>query len=131
MNWIDKAFGIHPQAISLMSQRSSVLAANISNANSTDYKARDIDFSALLQSEQMQQKVNLSKTSAGHLGTSNKFSSTDLLYRVPTKEISGGNTVEAEVEQAAFAENALRYQTSLTFLSGTISGLKLAIKGTR
>lgn len=131
MDWIDKAFGIHPQALSLLSQRSSLLASNISNAASTNYKARDVDFSAVLKSAQTTEKVNLTKTRAGHLGTSNKFSSLDVMYRVPTKNVSNGNTVEAEVEQAAFAENALRYQTSLTFLNGTISGLKLAIRGTR
>ena len=131
MNWIDKSFGAHPQAISLLSQRSSVLASNIANSNSSGYKARDIDFKSVLQGEQFNQKVSLEKTNKGHLDTSKTFSSADLLYRVPTKNVSDGNTVEAEVEQTAFAENALRYQTSLTFLGGTISGLKLAIKGTR
>lgn len=131
MNFIDKAFGIHPQVISLLSQRSSILASNIANSESANYKARDIDFNAMLQSEQLNQKVSLARTNKGHLDTASSYSSSDLLYRVPTKDVSNGNTVEAEVEQATFSENALRYQTGLTFLGGTISGLKLAIKGTR
>ncbi len=131
MNLIDKAFGTHPQAITLLSQRSSVLSSNIANASSADYKARDFDFRSMLQTEQLNQKVRLDTTRAGHIGESSTGQSSDLLYRVPTKNVSNGNTVEAEVEQTAFAENAMRYQSSLTFLSGTISGLKLAIKGTR
>lgn len=129
MNLIDKAFGVHPQALSLLSQRSSVLASNIANGNTPNYLSRDMDFQSLLKAEQASHKVNLVSTSAGHLSGTNYSSSSELLYRVPTKGVVNGNTVEPEVEQAAFAENAVRYQTSLNFLSGTISGLKLAIKG--
>lgn len=131
MNWIDNALGIHPRTLTLLSQRSGVLAANIANAGTPDFKARDIDFRDVLKAEQMNQKVSLVKTSANHLGPGRDALNNDLLYRVPTKDMVNGNSVEAEVEQAAFADNALRYQTSLTFLSGTISGLKMAIKGGR
>ena len=55
----------------------------------------------------------------------------DLLYRIPTKAMHNGNSVEAEVEQAAFARNALEYQASLGFVDGALSGLRLAIKGQR
>ena len=40
-----------------------------------------------------------------------------------------GNTVEPGVEQMEFAENTLRYQTSLQLLNRRISGLMTAIKG--
>ena len=129
MNWIDKAFGIHPKAMSMLSQRSSVLAANIANADTPEYLARDIDFRNLLQTEQLKQKVSLERTNAGHMGIGGDSGKTELLYRVPMKAMTNGNSVEAEVEQAAFSENALRYQTSVTFMNGTIAGLMLAIKG--
>lgn len=129
MNWIDKAFGMQPQTISLLSRRSAVLASNIANANTENYFARDIDFRSVLKGEQLQQKVGLTRTNDGHMGPKFAGDEGSPMYRVPTKPMANGNTVEAEVEQAAFAENALRYQTSLTFLSGTISGLKLAING--
>lgn len=129
MNWIDKAFGIHPQALSLRSQRSSVLAANIANADTPEFLARDFDFRTALQQEMGAGKVNLRQTNDRHLAFTSHDSAFNLAYRVPTKNTVNGNTVESEVEQAAFSENALRYQTSLEFLSGTINGLKLAIKG--
>ena len=55
--------------------------------------------------------------------------SSNLLYRVPTQPSENGNTVEGEAEQAAFTENAIRYQASIQFLSSKVKGLKLALRG--
>jgi flagellar basal-body rod protein FlgB len=72
----------------------------------------------------------LQTTQAGHIGGSDALlSSPDLLYRIPTQATLDGNTVNTEIEQAEFAENAVRYQSTLTFLSGRFQSLKLAIKG--
>ena len=128
MNWIDKAFGVHPQVLSVRSQRSSVLAGNMANATTPGFKARDIDFGQALKQAQQGQRTGFSRTNERHIPLQ-QFSTQELLYRVPTKAVNNGNTVESEVEEAAFSENALRYQTSLEFLNGTIKGLKLAIKG--
>ena len=129
MNLIDKAFGIHPQALSLRSQRSSVIAGNIANADTPDFKARDFDFKAVLKDAQGNMKTSFTRTHSRHIPINDGPNDSTLMYRVPTKAAGNGNTVESEVEQSAFAENALRYQTSLEFLSGTIRGMKLAIKG--
>ena len=40
-----------------------------------------------------------------------------------------GNTVDAQLEQAAFAENAVRYQATLTLLNGRLRSLMTAITG--
>lgn len=129
MNLIDQAFGIHPQALSLRSQRSSVIAGNIANADTPDFKARDFDFKAVLKDAQGNMKTSFARTHSRHIPLNDGPNDSTLMYRVPTKQAGNGNTVESEVEQSAFAENALRYQTSLEFLSGTIRGMKLAIKG--
>ena len=52
-----------------------------------------------------------------------------LKYRIPTQPSVDGNTVEADIEQAAYAENVVHYQASLTFLNSKIRGLRLAIRG--
>lgn len=129
MNWIDRALGIYPESLSFRSQRSAVLAANIANSNTAGYKAKDYDFREALKTYSSSQPLELRTTNARHARSSESSNFGGLLYRVPTKDAVNGNTVEAEVEQAAFAENAVRYQTSLQFLSGAISGLRLAIKG--
>ena len=129
MNLIDKALGIHPQALTFRSQRSAILASNIANSATAGYQARDFDFRAALKNAGGTSRIHLSATRAQHLSAENDDSFAELLYRVPTRASSNQNTVEAEVEQAAFSENALRYQASLQFLSGSISGLRKAIRG--
>ncbi len=44
----DNIFGIHEQALLLHGQRLGVLATNLANADTPNYKARDIDFSEVL-----------------------------------------------------------------------------------
>lgn len=129
MSWIDNALGIHPTALTLRSQRSEILATNIANTDTPGFKARDINFNDVLRNQESKFNLKLSTTNPRHAKLDNSTLSNTLLYRVPTKETSDGNTVEQEVEQAAFSENAVRYQTSLQFLDGAISGLRLAIKG--
>jgi len=131
MGVIDNALGIYPKALSFRSQRSAVLAGNIANSDTPGYKAKDYNFRDALKSSSDSFSVGLRTTNSGHQGSSISEDFGPLLYRVPSKETINGNTVESDVEQAAFSENAVRYQTTLQFLSGTISGLRLAIKGQR
>ncbi len=128
MNLIDKAFGLHPQALTLRSQRSAVLASNIANSATPGYLARDYDFRTALAEAGSAAPINLQMTRKGHIPVQQSSSEHSLMYRQPTRS-SGINSVEAEVEQSAFAENALRYQASLRFLSGSIAGLRKAIRG--
>ena len=129
MSRLDDAFGISQQALLFRSQRSSVLAANIANADTPNYLAKDYDFKAALGAAQQDLQVSMAATDSGHLKIAASGSFGDLMYRVPTKDVANGNTVEGEIEQAAFSDNALRYQASLQFLNGTISTLRKAIKG--
>lgn len=129
MSRIDDAFGISQQALIFRSRRSSVLASNIANADTPNYLARDYDFQTALRDAASDLNVEMAVSNGKHIGASRSTEFGDLMYRIPTKESTSGNTVEGEIEQAAFSDNALRYQTSLQFLNGTISSLRLAIKG--
>jgi flagellar basal-body rod protein FlgB len=122
-------FGIHEQALLLHGQRLGVLAENIANADTPNYKARDIDFSAVLSGTESQ-AMPLAVTNAAHLGVGESGEgSADLKYRNPYQASLDGNTVEMPVEQAAFAENNVRYQASLGFINNQIAELSLAING--
>lgn len=126
---IDKALGEFPQHLSLYGRRSGLLASNLANADTPGFKARDIDFRSVLQRLDGQQ-LAMKTTHRAHLGGSpTPGASAEHLYRVPTQPSLDGNTVDSQVEKAQFAENALRYQSTLTFLSGKFRGLRLAIKG--
>ena len=130
MNMIDKAFGIHARALTFRSERGSILATNIASSGTPGYQARDYDFRKALKQFSGVENVGLQATNSRHIRTSsaqNEFG--NLLYRVPTRAATNNNTVEADVEQAAFSDNAVRYQTTLQFLNGSISGLRKAITG--
>lgn len=129
MSLLDNAFGISAQALAFRSQRSSVLAANIANAETPAYLARDFDFKTVLAQAASGYDDKLATSNPQHISVGAGGEYGEALYRIPTKSSESGNTVEEEIEQAAFSENALRYQTSLQFLNGTIRSLKLAIKG--
>lgn len=133
----DSALGIHQQALALRSSRAEILASNIANADTPGYKARDIDFKSQLQniqaqSAQSQSSLSLTHSNSKHIPIDNAAamnSRTEILYRVPHQPSIDGNTVNEQVEKSAFAENAMRYQASLTFLDGKFKGLMAAIKG--
>jgi flagellar basal-body rod protein FlgB len=125
----DNVFGIHEQALLLHGQRVGVLANNLANADTPNYKARDIDFSAVL-SRTDDAPLPMAATQAAHIALNQDSSgSAELKYRNPYQASLDGNTVEMPLEQAAFAENNVRYQASLTFINLRISQLQLAING--
>ena len=112
----DDLFGIHGTALALRSQRLQMLASNIANAATPGYKARDMDFSAALAAAQSGQSP---EDAAG----------ASTLYRVPVNPSLDGNTVELSTEQTLFAENAVQYRATLSFLEGRISTIRRALKG--
>lgn len=124
---LDSALGIHEQAVKLRAQRAELLAANLANADTPHYRARDIDFKAALTSAQAA-NLPLAATDAGHLHGTGGIDPA-LYYRNPRQTSLDGNTVDTQVEQAEFAQNALRYSASLTFLGSKIKGLMGAIRG--
>ena len=122
-------FAQHEQALLFRARRNEVLSANIVNADTPNYKARDLDFKDVLSTMSVA-GVSLKNTNPMHQAASQTHNhGGQLKYRMPMQPSLDGNTVEADVEQAAFAENALRYRITLSFLDGHIRTLKYAIKG--
>ena len=122
---IDAALGIHPKALAVGARRLEVLAANMANADTPGYKARDIDFRSALREAA---GARLERTHARHLAGHTETAG-ELKYRVPNQPSLDGNTGDAELEQTAFAEAAVRYQASLDFLAMRIEGLRKALRG--
>lgn len=122
-------FSYHEQALRLRALRSEILSSNIANADTPNYKARDIDFAEAMRNVNSTQ-VTMRKTNPLHQSplTTNRAGA-EVKYRVPMQSTLDGNTVETDVEQAQFAENTVRYRASLTFLNGQINGLRYAIRG--
>ncbi|WP_426164911.1 flagellar basal body rod protein FlgB [Sandarakinorhabdus sp. DWP1-3-1] len=111
-DFLDRQLGQPAAALRLRAQRLDLIASNIANAATPGYKARDLDFKAALAAAE---------------GSGN--TSGAIRYRVPVQASLDGNTVELATEQTAFAENAIDYRASLSFLGGRIQTIMAALKG--
>ena len=119
--------GFHASALQLRSRRNEMLASNIANAATPNFKARDLDFDTELK--RINKIGNIQTTNNSHFASIQKRIGKDSVYRLPIHPSLDGNTVEMAVEQMQFSENVMRYQTTLSFLNNKISGLRSAIKG--
>jgi flagellar basal-body rod protein FlgB len=129
---VNKVFAPHERVLTAASQRMELLAANIANADTPNFKARDIDFRAAMQAADQDTPVTLAATHPGHIkGPDAGGGGAQALYRVPEQPSLDGNTVDAQKESAAVAETATRYQASLALLDQRIRGLRAAITGGR
>ncbi|MGB2000800.1 MAG: flagellar basal body rod protein FlgB [Candidatus Puniceispirillaceae bacterium] len=127
MKGIGDYLNLHATALTVRAKRNKVLASNIANAATPNFKARDIDFQALINRSE---GVGPLRTTDGrHFKVSMEASGNRMQYRTPVNPARDGNTVEMNVEQMEFSENTMRYQTTLTFLNNKIAGLKSAIRG--
>ena len=119
--------GFHASALQLRSRRNEMLASNIANAATPNFKARDLDFDTELK--RINKIGNIQTTNNSHFASIQKRIGKDRVFRLPIHPSLDGNTVEMAVEQMQFSENVMRYQTTLSFLNNKISGLRSAIKG--
>lgn len=131
---LDNELRFQQDAMSLRAERQQVLANNIANADTPDFRARDFDFASELASSLNQDRaagrgMSLATTSDRHLrASSGAMTRRELLYRVPDQPSLDGNTVDMDRERAQFADNSVRYQASLTFLTNRLQSLKTAMQ---
>lgn len=128
---LDSAFSFQQQALGLRAQRQQVLAANIANADTPNYKARDFDFSTVLKDAvagRSSGNLALANTSERHLPGGGEGGPARLMYRGETQSSVDGNTVNMDVERAAFAENAIQYEAGISFINGKLKTLMSAIQ---
>lgn len=135
---LDTYLGVHAQALKLREQRTELLARNLANADTPGFKAQDLDFRAAMAASHAGNAVApgaLAATRARHIGASGEAglapgsTAAFVKYRTPLAPSLDGNTVDAQLEQAAFADNAVRYQATLQFLSSKFRSLMTAITG--
>lgn len=128
MNLLNQALGVHEQALQVKSRRLEVLAQNIANADTPHYKARDIDFKAVMSETQLQSTA-MKATSSGHFAMGQGLDADGMRYRTPFNTSFDGNTVEMSVEQAQYGKAAADYQATLHFLENRVSGIRKALRG--
>ncbi|MCB1914277.1 MAG: flagellar basal body rod protein FlgB [Rhodocyclaceae bacterium] len=129
---LEQELAFHQTALNLRAHRQQLLASNIANADTPNFKAKDIDFRSALAGALGNRlgPLALSRTAAGHLPAAadpalDRFAR----FRTEIQPNVDGNTVDMDVERAAFAENALHYEASVTFINGLLTGMQRAIVG--
>ena len=127
MKLFDSAFGIHQQALDLRGQQMEVIARNIANSDTPHFKARDLDFKAVLN--ETQSGHSLKTTQSMHIKSASSMGQGDMVYTTPYNTSADGNTVELSVEQAKYGKAAAEYQATLRFLEGSMSGVRKALRG--
>jgi flagellar basal-body rod protein FlgB len=127
----EKALGIHETALNFRSSRASVLANNLANVDTPNYKAKDLDFKqALSQKMNPGPGFSLATTQNRHIDADGFTTNDgDVLYRTPQQPSIDGNTVEDQIEHAEYMKNALAFQASFQFLNSKFTGLRSAIRG--
>lgn len=135
LNQLDSVLSFHQEALRLRGKRQEIIAANIANADTPNYKARDIDFNAAMKSAMSgvsEEPFNTVKTSALHMeGTPSSTPSGrpgEPLFRPIMQGSVDGNTVDMDVERNQFADNAIRYEASLTMVNHQLKQLLAAIQ---
>ena len=118
----------------MRSERAEVLANNLANADTPNFKAKDIDFRAAMQEVhgdmRSSERFEMTRTNGRHIeGLAFSSTSEFLMYRQPTQPALDGNTVEAHIEKAKFMENGIQQTATLNFLNGKIKGIRGALKG--
>jgi flagellar basal-body rod protein FlgB len=129
---LDNLLQFHANALNVRAFRQQLLAANIANADTPGYKARDIDFASVLRNattDARSASASLRATSDRHLTGNTGQPTTEVLYRGVLQPSLDGNTVDMDVERNRFAENAVHYDANLVFISNQLKLMQAALQG--
>ncbi len=130
---LDKELNFHHQALNLRVVRQELLSSNVANADTPNFKAKDIDFASVLSeklsSTTNHSTVNLNSTSPMHFNsTTEGILGDSILYRVPLQPSADGNTVDMDMERTRFADNSIKYDASISFINNEFRNLMLAMQ---
>ncbi|GKS68510.1 flagellar basal-body rod protein FlgB [Nitrosomonas sp. PY1] len=133
INKLDKELNFYHKALGLRVARQELLSSNVANADTPNFKAKDIDFASVLNQKvgltATFGKVDLNRTSPLHMNSSpaNTFAD-NLLYRNPLQPSVDGNTVDMDMERTRFADNAIKYDASISFINNEFKNIMLAMQ---
>lgn len=133
INKLDETLRFQQTALNLRAARQELLASNVANADTPNYKARDVDFASALRNAMggTSEELPVVQTSPAHMAgaAGESIMGAPVMYRRPLQPSADGNTVDMDVERAQFADNALRYEASVMFVSAKLKGILSAIQG--
>ncbi|MEP5765399.1 MAG: flagellar basal body rod protein FlgB [Halieaceae bacterium] len=130
MNWIDNTLGLYSRALVVRTERAEIIAGNIANADTPRYKARELDFASAMKSATGASAAGgMRRTHTDHIASRDAASDAAIYLRDDSRMGSDGNTVQMEVEKAAYVENAVNFQANAQFFDGSLRTLRKALRG--
>ncbi|MCM1334085.1 MAG: flagellar basal body rod protein FlgB [Bacteroides sp.] len=113
------AFQVMEQGIKLLSQQQSVIAHNLSNQDTPDYKCKYLYFAGVLKDE-------LDKN--GKATGKKRIALESTVYvDDKTKDQPDGNNVDADTQQALLVKNAYQYQAVINQINAEFNMLRTAM----
>lgn len=132
---VSQDISVLSKALDLRAQRHQVLASNIANADTPQYKARDIDFKSAMQNALAGHgdggALSLTVTSAAHQSGNGPSGPGALQYRSETQSAVDGNTVDMDVERSQITDNAIQYQILTQLITNKFQGMRSALASTQ
>lgn len=125
---LESVFSLHDQVLQVQSRRMELIASNLANTDTPNYKARDIDFRKALSQVGNSVGGDMVSTDRDHIAKTGTGGSAGAEFRIPLQPAMDGNTVDSNIEKTALAEASMRYESTLTFLSRKIEGLRSAMR---
>jgi len=129
---LDQALGPLAAALQVRGYRQQLLAANIANADTPNYKAVDLNFAKTLQAVEAGKSGTLPLQTNARRQLPGAAAGLGLAAAVEYQRGNpvglDGNSVDMNREQASFA-NSVQYQADLTFITGTVKTLLSAVTG--
>ena len=126
---LTEGLDFHSQALSLRAERQRIIAGNIANADTPGYQARDFDFAAALRAASGASAVG-EGIAQGVMGRGAKAMPV-LRYAIPSQASLDNNSVDMDRERSAFAENAVKYESTLRFITASVRTTLDAMKSER
>lgn len=121
------------KALDLRSKKHNVIASNIANMDTPDYKAFDLIIEKELQKVTGKgNSISLNKTNKAHMQSQRSKAGGVSVVIDDTQELSlrgDGNTVDIDKQMGNMAENTLMYKTAAQMIHKKFQGLKSAIQG--
>jgi flagellar basal-body rod protein FlgB len=132
------ALEFQSEALVLRAERQRLIASNIANADTPGYVARDFSFAQALRQATGGSAGGggaadntLGGAIAGDLtseGFGRSRASPTLRYAAASQTNLDSNTVDMDRERASFADNALKYESTLRFINGSVRTMLDAMK---
>lgn len=117
------------QALNYSSLKQQVISQNIANADTPNYKAKDVSFKAILQNE-MSQNFTTYRTDQRHIDFSdNSETQPSIVVRPNVQYNNNGNSVDIDQEMSDLAKNQIYYDALVEQENNKFAAIQNVING--